>query len=301
MKVLVLLGGDSPEREVSLRSGEAVSDALRSNGHTVFEYDPNQGYKGLDEFIDKVDVVLPILHGKGGEDGEVQKELEARNFKFLGADAKASRLCFDKVALKEMLNKLSILTPKSEVVTKDKFEGSSIKAAGKYVLKPIEGGSTIDAFIANGSTDHVDTSIFDKYPQMLLEELIEGNEITVPVLGTKALPVIEIIPPAGEDFDYDNKYNGATQEICPPVNVAKELQKEAQAIAEQLHIAAGVKHLSRTDIIVDKTGKLWVLEINTIPGLTDQSLFPKSALAAGISFAQLVEQLTEMGINRSVR
>jgi D-alanine-D-alanine ligase len=300
MKVLVLLGGDSPEREVSLRSGEAVSDALRNRGHTVFEYDSKHGYQGLDEFRDKVEVVLPILHGRGGEDGEVQKELEARGFKFLGADSKASQLCFDKVTLKEILNKLSILTPKSEIVNKDQFEASAIKASGKYVLKPIEGGSTIDAFIVNDSTDHADTKIFNKYPQMLLEELIEGNEITVPVLDKQALPVIEIIPPAGEDFDYENKYNGETQELCPPVNVSEELQKKAQAIAEQLHVAAGVRHLSRTDIIIDKDNKLWVLEINTMPGMTSQSLFPKAAKEVGISMEQLVDKFVQVAYGSSI-
>jgi D-alanine-D-alanine ligase len=294
MKVLVLLGGDSPEREVSLRSGEAVSDALHSNGHTVFEYDPKHGYEDLDEFKDKVEVVLPILHGRGGEDGEVQKELEVRNLKFLGADSKASKLCFDKVAIKEILNKLSILTPKSEIVDKDGFESSAIKASGKYVLKPIEGGSTIDAFIVNDAADHADVATFDKYPQMLLEELIEGNEITVPVLDGKALPVIEIIPPAGKDFDYENKYNGETQELCPPVNVSEELQRQAQTIAERLHQAAGVRHLSRTDIIIDKDNKLWVLEINTMPGMTSQSLFPKAAKEAGISMQQLVDKFVQM-------
>ena len=294
MKVLVLLGSNSPEREVSLRSGVAVIEALKKNGHNVSEYDPIHGYKGLDNFVGKVDVVLPVIHGLGGEDGALQKELEARSFKYLGADEAASKLCFDKVELKVMLNQLSILTPLSQVVTKDQFEISPIKASGRYVLKPIEGGSTIDAFIVNDINDHADIKIFDKYPKMLLEELIVGNEITIPVLGDKALPVIEIIPPEGKDFDYENKYNGETQELCPPVNVAEDLQLQAQAIAEKLHRAAGVRHLSRTDIIIDKDNKLWVLEINTIPGMTNQSLFPKAAAVAGISMEQLVDMFVQM-------
>ncbi|HVO86661.1 MAG TPA: D-alanine--D-alanine ligase [Candidatus Binatia bacterium] len=296
MKVLVLLGGDSPEREVSLRSGEAVSDALRAGGHEVYEYDPKHGYDGLSEFKNKVDVVLPIIHGVNGEDGVLQKELEARGFKFLGADSVSSALCFDKTAIKQILNKLSILTPRSEIVDKDSFSSSSIKASGRYVLKPIKGGSTIDASIVNDSTDDADAKIFDKYPTMLLEELIVGNEITVPVLDGKALPVIEIIPPTGEDFDYENKYNGETQELCPPVNVSQKLQAEAQQIAERLHAAAGIRHLSRTDIIIDKDDKLWVLEINTMPGMTSQSLFPKSAKVAGISMTELVERFSRMAI-----
>lgn len=296
MKVLVLLGSNSPEREVSLRSGAAVITALKNNDYEVLDYDPINGYKGLDRFVGKVDAVLPIIHGLGGEDGALQEELEIRNFKYLGANAEASKLCFDKVALKKILNSLSIFTPNSQVVTKNEFENSPIKASSQYVLKPIEGGSTIDAFIVNDSTDHADIKIFDKYPKMLLEELIVGNEITIPVLNSEALPVIEIIPPAGEDFDYENKYNGETQELCPPLNVAKELQVEAQAIAKKLHKAAGVRHLSRTDIIIDKDNKLWVLEINTIPGMTSQSLFPKSAAVAGISMDQLVDRFVQMAL-----
>jgi D-alanine-D-alanine ligase len=108
--------------------------------------------------------------------------------------------------------------------------------------------------------------------------------------------VIEIIPPEGKEFDYENKYNGATQEICPPKNVSTELQSQAQTIAENLHKAVGVRHLSRTDIIIDRNNQLCVLEINTIPGLTDQSLFPKSAAVAGISFEQLVNRFIQMAV-----
>jgi D-alanine-D-alanine ligase len=129
---------------------------------------------------------------------------------------------------------------------------------------------------------------------MLLEELIEGTEITVPILGDQALPVIEIIPPQGKEFDYENKYNGTTQELCPPQHVSAEKQQEAQRLAEKIHKAAGVRHLSRTDIIIDENGKLWVLELNTIPGLTDQSLFPKAAAAAGINMQQLMQKFLDM-------
>jgi len=296
MKILVLSGGNSPERQVSLRSGKSVSAALEESGHNVRHYDPANGYAGLDDFIGQVDVVFPILHGAGGEDGEIQKELDARGFKYLGSDAKASELCFDKVATKDLLDKLGMLTPRSEIVGSSEFETSPIKASGRYVLKPIEGGSTIDSFIVKDAADQVELDIFNQYPKMLLEELIEGNEITVPVLGDKALPVIEIIPPAGKDFDYENKYNGQTQELCPPKNINSELQSQAQEIAEKLHRAAGVRHLSRTDIIIDSDNKLWVLEINTMPGMTDQSLFPKAAAVSGVSMSALVDRFVQMAL-----
>src|SRR4051794_28051066 len=135
MKVLVLLGGDSPEREVSLRSGDAVAKAARRNGHEVFTYDPSLGYGGLDNFIGKVDVVLPIMHGIGSEDGEIQRELEERSFKFLGSSSKVSTVCFDKALLKEKIKELGFKTPKSEVVNRESFK-SSVLIQKPYVLKP---------------------------------------------------------------------------------------------------------------------------------------------------------------------
>src|SRR5437868_3404023 len=135
MKVLVLLGGDSPEREVSLRSGKAVAEALTTHRHQVLEYDPIKGYDGLANFVGKVDCVFPILHGLRGEDGEVQEQLEKYDFKYLGTSPKISKLCFDKVAFKKELNKLSIATPAWEIVSKASFAKSPL-ATRPYVLKP---------------------------------------------------------------------------------------------------------------------------------------------------------------------
>jgi D-alanine-D-alanine ligase len=294
MKVLVLLGGVSNEREVSLRSGRAVIDALNSAGHEVSEYDPQQGMEGLAGFVGKVDCVFPILHGRGGEDGTVQAELEKLGFKYLGTDSRVSKLCYDKSAFKEILNKLSILTPKSEVVTKLSI-GSSPIIRNPYVLKPVDGGSSLDAFIIrNPDSQTYDPRIFDQYEVMLLEELIEGTEITVPILGNTALPVIEIIVPLGKEFDYENKYNGETQEVCPPQHVDTAKQQEVQKLVELIHNQIGARHLSRTDIIIDNEGKPWVLELNTIPGLTERSLFPKSAEVAGLNMQQLVQKFLDL-------
>jgi D-alanine-D-alanine ligase len=294
MKVMVLLGGASSEREVSLRSGRAVSEALQAAGHEVSEYDPQNGYEGLREYVGRVDCVFPILHGKGGEDGTVQAELDKLGFKYLGANSEVSKLCFDKELFKQMLNKLSILTPRGELVTKNSVQYSQLLQK-PYVLKPVDGGSSVDTFmIRDPANQSYNAQVFDHYQLMLLEELIEGSEITVPVLGNQALPVIEIIPPQGKEFDYENKYNGATQELCPPQHVSAEKQQEAQRLAEKIHKTAGVHHLSRTDIIIDKEGEMWVLELNTIPGLTDQSLFPKAAAVAGISMQQLMQKFLDI-------
>jgi D-alanine-D-alanine ligase len=294
MKVLVLLGGDSPEREVSLRSGRAVVDALKSAGHQVSEYDPVNDYEGISNFAGKVACVFPVLHGIGGEDGEVQHWLEKYNFKYLSSTPEVCELCIDKVRLKELLNESSILTPDGEVVNKDSFAKSTL-ATQPYVLKPIEGGSTIDCFIIREpQRQNIDPKIFDKYPEMLLEELIEGVEITVGVLGDSALPILEIIPPAGEEFDYENKYNGESQELYPPPHVSKAKQWGAQKLAEKAHALVGARHLSRTDMIIDKSGKTFVLELNTMPGLTPQSLYPKEAAAAGISMEELVQKFIDL-------
>jgi D-alanine-D-alanine ligase len=294
MNVLVLSGGVSNEREVSLRSGTSVRDALTDSGHEVYVYDPQQGMEGLAGFVGKVDCVFPILHGRGGEDGTVQAELERLGFKYLGSDSRVSKLCFDKSAFKEILNKLSILTPKSELVTKLSI-GSSPLLRNPYVLKPLNGGSSLDAFIIrNPGSRTYDPRIFEHYQLMLLEELIEGTELTVPVLGTTSLPIIEIIPPKNQEFDYENKYNGATQELCPPKHIDGAKQQETQRLAELIHNQVGARHLSRTDIIMDREGKMWVLELNTMPGLTDQSLFPKAAQSSGMSMPQLVQKLVDL-------
>jgi D-alanine-D-alanine ligase len=294
MNVLVLLGGVSNEREVSLRSGRAVIDALKASGHTVLEYDPQQGLAGLASFVGNVDCVFPILHGQGGEDGVIQAELDKLGFKYLGSDSQVSKVCFDKSAFKKILNKLSILTPRSELVTHLSITESTLLRR-PYVLKPLDGGSSLDAFIIRDiNAQTYDPRIFDHYQLMILEELIEGNEITVPVLGDTALPVIEIIPPQGQEFSYDNKYNGATQEICPPSHIDATKQQEAQRLTEKIHKAVGARHLSRTDMIIDPEGKIWVLELNTIPGLTEQSLLPKSASVVGMNMQQLVEKFLQL-------
>jgi D-alanine-D-alanine ligase len=294
MKVLVLLGGVSNEREVSLRSGRAVADALKASGHEVAEYDPQQGMDGLAGFVGKVDCVFPILHGRGGEDGTVQAELEKLGFKYLGSNSQVSQKCFDKSKFKEILNKLSILTPQSEIVTRISI-GASTLLQRPYVLKPLNGGSSLDAFIIRDPVNRsYDPRIFDHYQVMILEQLIEGTEITVPVLGDSALPVIEIIPPQGKEFDYENKYNGESQELCPPQHVDVAKQEEAQRLTERVHKEVGARHLSRTDIIIDSEGKMWVLELNTIPGLTEQSLYPKAAAVAGINMQQLAQKFLDI-------
>jgi len=294
-KVVVIGGGNSPEREVSLRSAAAVADAAQLAGFDVMQIDPQNGWQVLDQ-VDVDSVVLPILHGIGGEDGEVQTELEQRKLMYLGSGSKASEVAFDKWQTKQLLNDNHILTPAGDFVTLNKYK-THIISKSPHVLKANRNGSSIGVYVVHDpkNIDQVKVNqVFDFGEYAVLEELIEGTEITVPVLGERALPVIEIIPPHDAEFDYENKYNGETQELCPPKNVTHQLQKIAQNIAEQVHKNLGCLHISRTDMIIDRNGKLFVLEINTMPGMTDQSLFPKSAAIAGFSFPELAKQFVAM-------
>jgi D-alanine-D-alanine ligase len=294
MKVLILEGGNSSEREVSLRSAKSVITALRGLGHEVVEYDTANGLDGIKDHTAGMDAVFPILHGKEGEDGTVQAKLEELGVKYLGADSRVSRLCFDKMAFKKAIVELGVTTPRAELVTRQSITSSELLRY-PYVLKPNDGGSSVDTLIVRNPEreSHDFEEVFKRNSTMLLEELIEGTEVTVPVLGDKALPVIEIIPPEGEEFDYENKYNGSTQELCPPVSVSDPLQRKAQEITETVHNRLGVRHLSRTDIIINGKGEMYVLELNTIPGLTDASLFPKAAGVAGMNMTDLVNRFLE--------
>jgi D-alanine-D-alanine ligase len=295
MKLLVLGGGNGSEREVSLRSSAAVAQALTKLGHDVRVADPKDGAAAIRQAARDCDMVFPVLHGQGGEDGTVQQLLEDIGKPYLGSDVAASQLCFDKAALKAVLVAHGILTPRSQVVTAQTFAQSKLTGAA-FVLKPIADGSSVGTMIVRELPyDRQRSSdLLAAYGTMLLEELIVGDEITVPVLGDTALPVIEIVPPSGKDFDYENKYNGATAELCPPRNVSARLQEQAQRLAEQVHSLSGARHLSRTDMMIDAAGRIYVLEINTMPGMTTQSLLPKSAAAAGLPWTALVAKFVEM-------
>ena len=295
MKVLVLGGGNSPEKEVSLRSAKAVANAARKAGFDVTEADPADGLDFLDE-IPKDTVVLPILHGINGEDGVIQAELEKRELPYLGSDSKVSAVCFDKWQTRQRLLAAGITMPKAILVTKQNYKSQALFNK-PHVLKVVHGGSSIGTLIVRDHNmldqEQVD-GIFATEENAILEELISGFEITIPVLDQTALMPLEVVPPEGGEFDYENKYNGASQELCPPLSLTKEQIKEAQRLAEQVHKIMGCRHISRTDTIMQTDGNFVVLEINTIPGLNDQSLTPKAAAQAGLSMSDLVKKFVDL-------
>jgi D-alanine-D-alanine ligase len=296
-RVLVLSGGDSDEREVSLRSGTVVAAALQAAGYDVVTADA----RNAEDYLNTVDVVFPALHGRGGEDGQIQKLLEAHKLPFVGADSAVSELCFDKWRWRELVSQHGVPVAKGAIVSLDDIHGQPL-IQSPFVLKPFDGGSSIDTFIVR-KPEAVDwkqiEASFARHPQMLIEALASGTEITIGVLGEQTLPVTEIVPPESGEFDYENKYNGATQELCPPENIDSQVQQAVQALAAKVHRLCGCRDLSRTDMIVGEDGSLTVLETNTIPGLTEQSLFPKAAAAAGLNMSQLCDQLVQMALART--
>ncbi len=297
-RVLVLLGGDSPEREVSLHSGMAVYNALLKAGFDAQKFDTIEGFNGLDYFINKIDIVLPVLHGLNGEDGAIQRELEKRGIPYLGANSTVSSLAFDKIKTHKLLEENTILMPRYARVSKHEIH-SHILFKNPYVLKPIRGGSSLDTLIARevGEVSFKKSEeLLNRYPDMIIEELISGVEITVPILGDRVLPVVAIVPPENEEFDYNNKYNDKTQELCPaPYELVSEaIQHQAKELALEVHKILSVRHISRTDFIVSQDGRIYTLELNTIPGLRPESLFPKSAKQVGISMEDLVSEFVRL-------
>lgn len=295
MKVFVLGGGDSPEREVSLRSAAAVAEAARAAGFEVQEKDPASGLDFLDD-VDKSDIILPILHGKGGEDGVLQKELESRGLSFLGSSSASSERCFNKWLTRLDLAESGVLVPVGGLVSRATYQNHELSRQ-PHVLKVVHGGSSLGVLIARDpklvTPDQID-EVFQLDEMAVIEELITGFEITMPVLDQTALTPIEIIPPEGREFDYENKYNDKSQELCPPVSVSLEIQAQAKKIAEKAHRTMKCSHLSRSDFMVGANRQIYFLEINVIPGLTHQSLFPKSAAVEGLSWPKLVSKFVAL-------
>jgi D-alanine-D-alanine ligase len=298
-KIVVLAGGISNEREVSLRSGAAVAKALESKGHEVVVLDPAHDM----DRIGTPDVVFPALHGIGGEDGTLQAQLEMRGIAYVGSGVATTALCMDKWLYRQVVQAAGLPIAEGEMVSAATIWDSPLSQK-PFVLKPSQGGSTLDVHIVHDPQTADKTKIeadLRRYGMMLLEELADGIELTVGVLAGKALPAVEIIPPENGEFDYENKYNGKTLELCPPEHIDEQTHTRIKELAVQAHQLVGCRDLSRTDIIVTKDGRYVILETNTLPGMTDQSLFPKAANAGGVPFDDLVDMLVGFAVARHNR
>jgi D-alanine-D-alanine ligase len=290
-KIAVLMGGPSAEREVSLATGRGISKALRSLGADVVDIDVRDAKFELPR---DVEFAFVALHGTFGEDGQVQQILEERGVAYTGEGVKGSQLAFDKIRSKEKFREHGVRTPEWETIGAHQRPSMQLP----IVVKAPRQGSTVGVYIVK-KTEELEPAIADaaKYDnELLIEKFVSGRELTIGILGDQALPILEIIPKGGF-YDFTNKYpflnpqaGGAAQHICP-ARIELEKTKEIQELALSAFRALGLRVYSRVDVILSKTGEPFVLEINTIPGMTEASLLPEAAAAAGITYVDLCRRV----------
>ena len=295
LHIAVMLGGPSAEREVSLRSGASVAKALRSLGHVVTEIDPNGPQWMLPL---GADVVFLALHGSYGEDGTVQADLDALGVPYTGCDAEASRVAFDKVLTKERCLAKNVPTAPYAVI-RSTSEAWPIKLQPPCVLKPVHQGSSVGLHFID-RIDQFPGAVADalKYDtELLLEQRVIGRETTVGILKDHPLPIVEVRPKTGA-YDYKNKYTaGATEYLCPAPFDAQTTARIQQAGLEAFR-AVGGRDYGRVDVMVGPGDQPVVLEVNTLPGMTETSLLPKAAAAAGYSYEQLCQAMIDLALSR---
>lgn len=299
LHVAVLGGGPGSERDVSIASAKGVVDALTGKvGNVSFVDVQGPGF----ELPDGVDVAFNVIHGTYGEDGVLQAELEERGIPYTGARRDSSRIAFDKVLSKEKFIEAGVSTPKSEVVFIDKGVASAGEIGIPCVVKPPREGSSVGVHLVHSEAEW-DAAIADasQYSNdVLVEQLITGKELTVGVLGDDAFPIVHIQPRSGF-YDISNKYpwmtgEGGTDYFCPadlPDEVAERVREEAL----KAHRSLGVEIYSRVDVLLNDADSVpYVLEVNTIPGMTESSLLPKAAGAAGINYANLCLKIIKLSL-----
>lgn len=333
LKVAVLMGGTSAEREVSLSTGRQILNALDPHKYSVYALDTASGQTflpavGISQEIgtlratdgtteitalpqlpqvgegSRPDVVFIALHGPGGEDGTVQGMLEVLGVPYTGSGVLASALAMDKAMCKRILTSAGVRMPQDVIVTpktRDQVPAPNTMPL-PWIVKPNRQGSTIGMTPVR-VVEQLDAALdaaFAHDHSALIEQFVTGTEITVPILGNddlEVLPIVEIVPMGGF-YDYQAKYTpGATDEIVP-ARIPAHVAAEARRVAQLCHRTLGCRGMSRTDMIVAPTGEIYTLEVNTIPGMTPTSLLPRSAQAAGMSFSQLLDRLIELALER---
>ena len=305
MKVAVLKGGRSLERGVSLRSGARVEDALERLGHEVLAIDVGADLvKRL--VAERPDVAFVAMHGVGGEDGSVQELLEILGVPFTGPGAAACARCMDKVQAKDAIEEAGLPTPDWSAFSQTAFrEFGAADALGRLeetlgfplVVKPSRGGSSLGVRFARSAAEvpQALVSAFSYDDRVLLERFVDGRELAVSVLGDEPLPVVEAILLEGDRYDFEARYEiGRTRFACPAELGAEEERAVIEA-ALAAYRALGCTGFARIDLILAPDGPC-LLEANAIPGLTDTSLLPQAAEAAGLSFEQLVERILELAL-----
>jgi len=287
-RVGVLMGGPSSEREVSLRSGAAVAKGLRAYGYDVDEIVVN----GRDVDVPSgVEAVFIALHGEFGEDGKVQKILRSRGIAYTGSGPEASRDSFDKEITKRILVQNGISTPNHEVVSRSEERSLNFP----LVVKPTCQGSSIGVHRVRSieEWDNAARDVISYGGRMLLEEFINGRELTVGVVGEEVLPVVEIRAP-GSWYDYEAKYTSGKTEYLVPAPLENDCSDKCKDLAIKTFRALGCRGLGRIDMLLAQDGGVYVLELNSIPGFTETSLLPKAAAIAGMDFPVLCGRIMEM-------
>ncbi len=304
--ILVLMGGKSTERDVSLRSGAAVSDALKKAGFRVTEFDPGR------EDISKIREIRPdcafiALHGLGGEDGTIQGMLEWMGIPYTGPGVAASAVCMDKILTKKILAQSGIPTAPFYVIGKEekkdpkKAAETALEKLGlPFIFKACRQGSSIGTAIVRKKEEALPAlkELFSFGDDILAEAFLSGVELTVPIMGNdtlRVLPVIQITS-EGEYYDYHSKYTPGQSHHIIPANISPDLEKKVREIAVSAYIVTGCRGLARVDMMTDEKGDPFVIELNTSPGMTATSLFPDAARAQGISFPELVTGLVSLAL-----
>lgn len=308
-RILVLAGGISHERDVSLRSGRRVADGLANQGIDVTLRDPDASL--LSYLVDNPpDVVWPALHGASGEDGALRGILDLLDIPYVGSRSGSARLAWDKPTAKALVERIGIATPRSIALPRDAFRELGAHSilesiAGQLpvplVVKPARGGSAQGVSIVHNSTE-LPKAMVDAYTYCdvaLIEQMISGTEIAVGVIdsgdGPVALPAVEIEPLSGV-YSFEARYNAGETRFYTPARLSAAVTSQVAEVALRVHQALGLRHLSRVDLIVDADGTAWFLEANVLPGLTETSLLPQALEAAGHALGQVYLALAEAAI-----
>lgn len=297
-KVAVLLGGKSAEREVSLDSGTAVLEALLRSGVNAEGFDPQE--RSITE-LTAYDRAFIVLHGRGGEDGQIQGALEWLNIPYTGTGVQGSAIGMDKVKTKQVWQGSELPTAPYRIVTKDSNAEEIVAALGlPLIIKPVHEGSSIGMSKVEKIEDFA-TAIAKATEHdaiVMAEKWISGREFTIVLLNGQALPVIRLQPPEDVAFyDYEAKYNRNDVQYGIPCGLSEIEEKELQALALRAFQAVGASGWGRIDAMQDQDGKFWLLEVNTVPGMTSHSLVPKAAAAVGYSFEALCVAILEQTLN----
>ena len=300
-KVAVLMGGPGSERDVSLATARGVSKALRSFGIEVVEVDVRDENFQLPG---GVDVAFNCIHGTFGEDGQIQKILEDRGVSYTGDGVEESRIAFDKILSKEKFLERGVVTPESEVID----AGQRPKMTVPLVVKPARQGSTVGIVIVKDENELnsalEEAGKFDR--KLLIEKFVSGRELTIGILGDQALPILEIIPKGGF-YDFNTKYPflnpqaGASAVHVCPAKIDNALTKKIRELALAAFRSLGLVVYGRVDVLLSDKGEPFVLEVNTIPGMTEASLLPEAAAAAGSSYPDLCLRIIELSRAREER